>query len=185
MDKQTLQKLLGIACIIIALFIAVSTAQHYQLQRFKDLIEKIDTTTTVDTLYYEKIVKDSVPYPKYITINKRDTVYVKSGDSIQTKVLELQAKKYSKTYIEKDDTISYSAEISGYGYEGDDFPKLDSIEITSKHPYYNTTTIIEKPIVYKQKFITTSPSITAGYDVFNKQWGAMIGVSVNFNIWNK
>lgn len=185
MTNKTLTTLLLIAMALITACIIVMHFQNKHIRQYKDILENIDTTTTVDTLYYEKIVKDSVPYPKYITINKRDTVYVKSGDSIQTKVLELQAKKYSKTYIEKDDTISYSAEISGYGYEGDDFPKLDSIEITSKHPYYNTTTIIEKPIVYKQKLITTSPSITAGYDPINKQWGAMIGVSVNFNIWNK
>lgn len=185
MKDKTLSILLLVGTVIMTFLLVVMFFQDKQLQEYRDIINNTDTTTTVDTLYYEKIVKDSVPYPKYITINKRDTVYVKSGDSIQTKVLELQAKKYSKTYIEKDDTISYSAEISGYGYEGDDFPKLDSIEITSKHPYYNTTTIIEKPIVYKQKFITTSPSITAGYDPINKQWGAMIGVSVNFNIWNK
>ena len=30
-----------------------------------------------------------------------------------------------------------------------------------------------------------SPSITAGYDPINKQWGVMVGVSLNFNIWNK
>ena len=44
-------------------------------------------------------------------------------------------------------------------------------------------TTIEKPTIYKQPLITTSPSITAGYDPLNKQWGIMVGVSVNFNIW--
>ncbi len=64
---------------------------------------------------------------------------------------------------------------------------MDSIRFQINHRYYQTTTttIIEKPVIYKQKLITTSPSITAGYDPINKQWGVMVGVSLNFNIWNK
>lgn len=81
----------------------------------------------------------------------------------------------------------YNAYISGRSYQDEDYPKLDSIKFNIKHKYYqtNTTTIIEKPIVYKQKLITTSPSITCGFDPINKQWGVMVGVSVNFNLWNK
>jgi hypothetical protein len=44
---------------------------------------------------------------------------------------------------------------------------------------------IEKPIKYKRPLITTSPSITCGFDPINKQFGVVIGVSVNFNLWNK
>lgn len=79
----------------------------------------------------------------------------------------------------------YNAYISGRSYQDEDYPKLDSIKFNIKHKYYqtNTTTIIEKPIVYKQKLITTSPSITCGYDPINKNFGVVIGVSVNFNIW--
>ncbi len=64
-------------------------------------------------------------------------------------------------------------------------PSLDSINIKLKHKQVNTytTVTIEKPIPYKQPLITTSPSITAGYDPINKQWGVMVGVSINFNIW--
>ena len=64
-----------------------------------------------------------------------------------------------------------------------DYPQLDSIEFKLRYKQINTNTVIEKPIVYKHKLITTSPSISVGYDVVNKQWGLMVGVSVNFNLW--
>ena len=66
----------------------------------------------------------------------------------------------------------------------DNYPQLDSISFNLKYKQINTNTVIEKPITYKQKLITTSPSITAGYDPINKNWSVMVGVSVNFNIWN-
>lgn len=83
------------------------------------------------------------------------------------------------------DTVNYKAYLTGRSYEHEDLPIMDSIRFHINHRYYqtNTTTIIDKPVVYKQKLITTSPSITAGYDPINKQWGVMVGVSLNFNIW--
>lgn len=63
------------------------------------------------------------------------------------------------------------------------YPTLDSIKFKFKYKEINTNTVIEKPTIYKRPLITTSPSITAGYDPINKQWGVMVGVSINFNIW--
>ena len=64
-------------------------------------------------------------------------------------------------------------------------PSLDSINVHTSHKNIHTIEYVTQTIKtpYQQKLITTSPSITAGYDPINKQWGVMVGVSVNFNIW--
>lgn len=79
--------------------------------------------------------------------------------------------------------MSYQATVSGYNINEEDYPTLDSIKINYPHKVITNTIIIEKPIIQKKKLITTSPSITAGYDPINKQWGMMIGISANLNIW--
>lgn len=79
----------------------------------------------------------------------------------------------------------YKASVTGRAYDDEPYPTLDSISFKYSHKIINNNTIttIEKITPYQQKLITTSPSITAGYDPINKQWGIMVGVSVNFNIW--
>jgi hypothetical protein len=62
-------------------------------------------------------------------------------------------------------------------------PSLDSINVHTSHKNIHTIEYVTRTIKTPQKLITTSPSITAGYDPINKQWGIMVGVSVNFNIW--
>ena len=81
------------------------------------------------------------------------------------------------------DTIEYQADIEGYNLNNDSMPQLKNIDIRLKTMRVDNYTTIEKPTVYKQPLITTSPSITAGYDPINKKFGVMVGVSVNFNIW--
>lgn len=87
--------------------------------------------------------------------------------------------------ISTNDTLSYQATIEGYSMDNDSFPALTDMKAHFSHKTFNTTTVttIEKTIREKRPLITTSPSITAGYDPINKQWGVMVGVSLNFNIW--
>lgn len=87
--------LLIIGIIITAISLGVIFYQNGVISKYKDLIEKIDTTkeTVVDTLYLEKTYTDSVP--KYInqTIYKTDTVYEKEGDSISATPMVITLKK--------------------------------------------------------------------------------------------
>lgn len=83
------------------------------------------------------------------------------------------------------DTIEYQADIEGYNLNNDSMPQLKNLDIRLKTMRVDNYITIEKPIKYKQPLITTSPSITAGYDPINKNFGVMVGLSVNFNIWNK
>lgn len=81
--------------ILIGLMFVVMYVQQNTINNYKNLLEKVDTTTTmtVDTLYLEKTYTDSVP--KYITqtIFKTDTVYKKEGDSISATPLLITLKK--------------------------------------------------------------------------------------------
>lgn len=183
MDKQTLQKLLGIACIIIALFIAVSTAQHYQLQRFRDIIEKIDTTTTIkhDTVYQTQTFTDTVPITKYKTITKTDTLY---KDSIPY-VLTLQSKSFENTITDDGDTTTYQAHVSGYNINDENYPKLDSLKLRTSHRIINTveTITIEKKVPQNVRKWHVSPQVTFGYDPLNKQWGTVMGLGIGYDIF--
>lgn len=88
--------LIGVAVtILIGLMFVVMYVQLNTINKYKNLLEKTDTTTTitVDTLYLEKTYTDSVP--KFITqkIIKTDTVYKKEGDSISAQPLLITLKK--------------------------------------------------------------------------------------------
>lgn len=77
-------KLLVVAAIIMTLMMGVMFYQNRVLDKYKNLLEKTDTTivTFTDTLYLDKIIVDSIPKEKTITIIKRDTLYQHDGDSI-------------------------------------------------------------------------------------------------------
>ena len=77
-------KLLVVAAIIMTLMMGVMFWQNRILDKYKNLLEKTDTTivTFTDTLYLDKIIVDSIPKEKTITIIKHDTLYKHDGDSI-------------------------------------------------------------------------------------------------------
>lgn len=87
--------LLIVATIIMMFMGAVMFYQDKTMTEMRQLLEKVDTTTTmtVDTLFLEKTYTDTVP--KYITqtIFKTDTVYKKEGDSISATPLLITLKK--------------------------------------------------------------------------------------------
>ncbi len=95
MEKKTNSRLLFIATAIMTFMMIVMLYQNKTMNKMRDLLEKVDTTTTmvVDTLYLEKTYTDSVP--KYITqtIFKTDTVFQKEGDSISATPLLITLKK--------------------------------------------------------------------------------------------
>lgn len=94
--------LLIIASIIIAAMMGVMYYQDKVMTNMRELLEKTDTTTTltVDTLYLEKTITDTVP--KYITqtIFKTDTLYKKEGDSISATPLLVTLKKKKQPILQ-------------------------------------------------------------------------------------
>ena len=187
MEEKKSSILLFVCTLVMATMLVLLYAQEKKLYDYKRLVSSIDCTTIVntDTVYETKTYRDTVP--KYITRwkTKTDTLF-KENDTIPH-VVQLKGKTYSKTITDSNDTIEYKAHISGYDVDSSQYPRLDSIEFTLRRfmTQTNTTSTQVVKVPRKRQFITTSPSVTLGYDPFNKQWGAMVGLSVNFNVWNK
>ena len=94
--------LIVVLTILIGLMFVVMHVQQNKINDYKNLLEITDTTNTisVDTLYLEKEIKDSVPQTITQTIFKIDTVYSKEGDSIEaTPMLITLKKKKSLTQL--------------------------------------------------------------------------------------
>lgn len=99
-DSNTL--IIVVLAILIGLMFVVMHVQHNAINNYKNLLEMTDTTNkiTVDTLYLEKEIKDSVPQTITQTIFKIDTVYRQVGDSIEaTPMLITLKKKKSPTQL--------------------------------------------------------------------------------------
>lgn len=183
MEEKKSSILLLVCTLVMATMLILLYAQEKKLYDYKQLVSSIDypTIVTTDTIYETKTYRDTVP--KYITRwkTKTDTLF-KENDTIPH-LVELKGKTYSKTITDDNDTITYHAHVSGYDVDSQEYPRLDSIGFSLKRFMIQTNTTQVVKVPQKRQFITTSPSITLGYDPFNKQWGAMVGLSVNFNVW--
>ena len=84
MKNNSYNILLFVATILITLMLVVINCQHRQVNKYKQLLELVDTTKTTDTLYLEKTVTDSIPKLITTTITKRDTLYKDSIPYILT-----------------------------------------------------------------------------------------------------
>jgi low affinity Fe/Cu permease len=68
--------LIGVAVsILIALMFMVMFFQNHAINNLKDIINKTDTITKQDTLYLDKIVKDTVPTVKWKKVIEVDTLW--------------------------------------------------------------------------------------------------------------
>lgn len=188
MEDKKASILLFVCTLVMATMLVLLYAQEKKLHDYKQLVSSIDyntIVTTTDTVYETKTLTDTIP--QYITKwkTKRDTLF-KENDSIPHTV-QLKGKTFSKTFTDDNDTIEYQAHISGYDVDSQEYPRLDSIKFNLKRFVIqtNTTSTRVVNVPQKRKLLTTSPSVMLGYDPFNKQWGAMVGVSLNFNVWNK
>ena len=190
MEEKKSSILLLVCTLVMATMLILLYAQEKKLYDYKKLVSSIDYNTTIvttDTIYETKTLTDTVP--QYITKwkTKTDTLFKFKENDTVPHIVELKGKTYSNTITDSNDTIEYKAHISGYDMDNQEYPRLDSIGFNLKrfniHTNITSTQVVKAQ--QKRQFITTSPSVTFGYDPFNKQWGAMVGLSVNFNVWNK
>lgn len=187
MEEKKSSILLFVCTLVMATMLAMLFVQEKKLQDYKKLVSSIDYTTivTTDTIYETKTYTDTIPH--FITKwkTKTDTLF-KENDTIPH-IVQLKGKTYSNTITDDNDTITYQAHVSGYDVDSSEYPRLDSIGFTLRRfiTQTNTTSTQVVNVHPKRQFITTSPSVTLGYDPLNKQWGAMVGISLNFNVWNK
>ena len=95
MENKTSNTLIIVATFLMAIMGAIMFYQNKTMTKMRELLEKVDTTTTVtvDTLYLEKEIKDTVPQTITQTIFKTDTVYRQVGDSVEAQPLIITLKK--------------------------------------------------------------------------------------------
>lgn len=95
MENKTSNTLIIVATFLMAIMGAIMFYQNKTMTKMRELLEKVDTTTTVtvDTLFLEKTYTDTVPMFINQTIIKTDTVYKQEGDSISAQPLLITLKK--------------------------------------------------------------------------------------------
>lgn len=180
--KLTNNTLLWIATLIILGFIIVSTMQHNLINKYKDILNAMDSTVTTevkhDTLWKDTTVIETKFIPKYIKELKRDTVYTKDGDTLE---LARESKRFDKTLTIDKDTADLEIYTSGIE------TSLDSLKMALKthtDVITNTVTVtkyIEKPKTFWKRF-HIQPQVTSGYDLINKQWGITAGIGVGIEL---
>lgn len=162
--------------IIIAIILMAISFFTVYFSKTPENVAKTDTITISDTVWKLDSVKIIKPIQKYVEKVKIDTVYNDNGDTIQ---LITENKKYQDTITTcAGDTMAVTSYISGIN------ATLDSLKVNLSKQEIIKTEIITKYITPKKKFIDhfkVGPSITAGYDLTNRQWGVMAGVSVTYN----
>ena len=133
-------------------------------------IEKTDTLQIFDTAYIQHLPETIFiykPIPKYITEVRVDTVK-------ENTILVTENKTYKDSICTKDnDSIFVTNIIQGVN------ANLLSTEVElRKTDKVITNTIEVTKYVKDKKKLCYGPSITTGYDLVNKQWGIMAGVSL-------
>ena len=88
MDKNTNNRLLFIATFIMVLMSAVMFYQNKTLNRYKEILNNVDTTAVVikhDTVYTDTDTTITQPIVIKETILRIDTLYNNDGDTIPVK----------------------------------------------------------------------------------------------------
>lgn len=161
--------ILLLLCIVGGFFVGRCTAGGGGV----DIIEKVDTIETHDTLW--QIKTDTLPvvhnevvthYIKVSVLTPQDSTSSNSRDSISMEVVQRQ---YS-------DDSTYTAWVSGVKIE--DLPKLDSISVRQR------TIISEREIIKtikQRKPLTYGLQAGAGYGLINNCPDVYIGFGVQWN----
>lgn len=189
MKDKALSILLFVETVIVSLLFVQMYYQDKSIQKYKDFVNSIDTTTLTivekDTVYQTKKYTDYVP--KYITRwrTKVDTLY-RQNDSVQH-LVSLKGKTYTNEIVDDKDTIQYQVHISGFDVDTQDYPRLDSINLILKHFIAQTNTNTTQVLKCHQRGSKwlLSPSIGIGYGLVNKQSDVFLGLTLGYNIFGK
>lgn len=189
MKDKALSILLFVETVIVSLLFVQVYFQDKSLQKYKDFVNTIDTTTLTivekDTVYQTKTYTDSIP--KYITRwrTKTDTLY-RQNDSVQH-IVSLKGKTYTNEIVDDKDTIQYQVHISGYNMDTQDYPRLDSINLNLRHFFsqVNTSTTKVVKVPQERSKWRLSPSFGIGYGLLNKQSDVFFGLTLGYDIFGK
>lgn len=95
MEKKTNDMLIIAATVLMLLMGIVMFYQNKTLNEYKQLINKTDTIEYSDTIYLDKVVRDSMPVVQYKKVLVRDTLWHSNGDSVvgEPQIITLVKKK--------------------------------------------------------------------------------------------
>ncbi|MBP5421146.1 MAG: hypothetical protein J6Y78_01760 [Paludibacteraceae bacterium] len=164
--------------VILAFLLASVAPKLYDIYFNKpEIIEKTDTITKVDTFYVQKYHTDTVFKTKTIEKHHTDTLYKENGD---TAVINLVHNSASNTAIMDGDTIKYSAYMTGRSYEGEEYPKMDSISFSLSAQKIKEVQTITIEKIIRQKGFRISPQVGVGYGMIQKKPDVYVGVGFSY-----
>lgn len=172
--------LIVIATIFTALLLGLIAYQDSIIERSKDIINHIDTTTSVkhDTIWKDTTITETKFVPKYITKIKTDTLYKSNGDTVQ---LVTESKRFDKRLTIDKDTADVQVYTSGIN------TSLDSLKMSLKtHKEIITkeveiTKYVKQPKTFKDRF-HISPQVGVGYGFINKKVDVYAGIGLSFDL---
>jgi len=84
--------------ILIGLMFVVMYVQQNTINKYKNLLEMTDTITYADTIYLDKVIRDTMPQTITQRIYKTDTLWKVQGDSVvgEPQIITLVKKKSAK-----------------------------------------------------------------------------------------
>ena len=81
-NKSNNNVLLVVAAIILTLMMGVMLYQNNVMTKMRDLLEKTDTIVSTDTIFLEKVVRDTIPQVQTKHVFITDTLWRVEGDSV-------------------------------------------------------------------------------------------------------
>lgn len=95
MEKKTNNMIIIAATVLMLIMGIVMFYQNKTLNEYKELINKTDTIEYSDTIYLDKVVRDSMPVVQYKKVLVRDTLWHSNGDSVvgEPQIITLVKKK--------------------------------------------------------------------------------------------
>lgn len=163
--------------LIVALLLSIIANFAIYHYRTPPNINKVDTIFNTDTIYEDTVltlIKEK-PVLKIVKETKIDTFYTKDGKDT---LLKTENKQYQDTFTCAKDSIIIQNFISGIN------SKLDSTKVNWKRQETIVTNTVEiTKYIKDKKLLHIGPTISAGYDPINKQFGMMVGIGVNLDIW--
>lgn len=164
--------LITILCLLLAVSVTVNV-MNCQGNDCKDALHaSTDTVRTHDTVVRRDTFEKTSFIPYAHEVVRLETLY-------KDTVLPVEVRLYKDTVAKDLDTLYSDMTVSGIR------PNLDSVSYRwVRHQVTNTVTVtkyIERKRTWKDK-ISIGPSVTFGYDPFNKQWGATVGIGVGIDL---
>lgn len=190
MKKNLLEILTGILLALATVWVIGYTAPKlYDIYKDSHMTETIKTDTVMksDTIYFEARKTDSIPKIVHQTITKRDTLYFhdKDSDIMIPRTIFVKKKVYSNTLQMGQDTLLYTASLTGRGYEDEEYPKLDSISFVLRGFYTKEDKVITNTITKRQKARKWHVGLQVGYGYgfSSRQIEPFVGIGVSYTLW--